>query len=108
MVLYLAGPYRGDIDANITAARKVAIELWERGYTVICPHLNTAHFEVDCNLPESEYIRRDLEILSRCDAIVMLPGWEKSEGACAELDYALIDRDDILVYYSADDLDGVM
>jgi len=100
MILYLAGKYRGDIDANIAAARKVAIELWEAGFTVICPHLNTAHFEVDCRVPEEAYLRGDLEILNRCDAIVMLPGWQSSEGACAERECAL--HAIIPVYYWPD------
>jgi len=84
MVVYLAGKYSGDIDANIAAARNVAIDLWERGYAVICPHLNTAHFEVDCKCRYEEYLARDCEILKRCDAIVMLPGWKESRGANSE------------------------
>ena len=84
MVVYLAGKYSGDIDANIAAARKVAIDLWERGYAVICPHLNTAHFEVDCKATYDDYITGDLHIISRCDVVVMLPGWKDSKGANLE------------------------
>lgn len=83
MLIYLSGPYRGNIAKNIEAARRVAVELWEQGYTVICPHLNTAFFERDCKITD-DYIRRDLEIVSRCDAVILLPGWQCSEGAREE------------------------
>ena len=36
-----------------------------------------------------EMIKIDLTYLSMCDSIYMLKGWEKSEGACAELYFAL-------------------
>ena len=89
IVLYVSGPYRGDVDKNIAAARAAAIELWELGYAVICPHLNTANFQNDCHIEDGEYILGDLEILKRCDGMIMLPGWETSEGACAEMRHAV-------------------
>ncbi len=90
MVIYTAGPYSPNaynptIAGNIQRAKSVAVELWEMGYTVICPHLNTAHFERYIDLPPEIYIERDLEIVKRCDGIVMLPDWEHSRGAVQEL-----------------------
>ncbi|HRF49353.1 MAG TPA: DUF1937 family protein [Anaerolineales bacterium] len=92
MLVYVSGPYTAkthdEISANIQAAREVAIKLWEMGHAVICPHLNTAHFEVDCNAKYDDYMRGDFELLAVCDAIVMLPNWRDSNGAVAELNYA--------------------
>lgn len=88
MLLYVSGPYSGDIDANIAQARRAAIDLWERGYAVLCPHLNTQHFEVDCKVGYEDYIRRDIEMVRRCDGMVMLPGWEGSKGALREKEVA--------------------
>jgi hypothetical protein len=88
MLVYVSGKYTGEIDANITAARKVAIELWNTGHAVICPHLNTAHFEIDCAAHYDQYIAGDLNMISRCDALVMVPGWEDSKGANIEKEYA--------------------
>ena len=84
MLIYIAGPYRGNVRENIAAARKAAIAVWEAGHTAICPHLNTANFEEDCKCENDRYLQGDLDILLRCDYAVFIPGWEESEGAKAE------------------------
>lgn len=88
MVLYIAGKYSGDVEANILAARRVAVQLWEAGHAVICPHLNTARMETDCSLPYEGYLKGDLQFIDRCDAIVMLDGWQDSKGAVLEHSHA--------------------
>ena len=89
-VAYIAGPYRGkthyEIEQNIRAAEAVAIKYWQLGYAVICPHKNTAHF--DGLAPDEVWLKGDLEILKRCDLIVMVPGWEGSMGSRAEKELA--------------------
>lgn len=90
MLVYVAGPYSskwGKIGEfiNILKARRVASKLWRMGYTVICPHLNSA---LITGLTQQEWYLRDLKLLSKCHVIVMLPGWERSKGARIELDYA--------------------
>lgn len=85
-IIYTAGPYRAPtewgVTENIRTAERYAIELWKQGWVVICPHKNTACFG-GC-LPDDTWLMGDLEILKRCDAIFMLPGWENSEGARVE------------------------
>ncbi len=48
-ILYVCGPYKGtdstETTKNVMTARSYAIEAWRRGWTVFCPHLNSAHFE---------------------------------------------------------------
>jgi hypothetical protein len=92
MIIYTAGPYSGDtnkeIEKNIEAATLVAAKLWEKGHAVICPHANTAHFEKLCEATYDQYLEGDLKIIARCDALVLLPGWEHSKGALREFDYA--------------------
>jgi hypothetical protein len=73
---------------NITAAKLIAIELWEAGHTVICPHLNTYWALAECDIPQDEYVKRDLQIVERCDGVVMIPGWEQSDGAVTEYMFA--------------------
>ena len=100
MLLYVAGPYRGMVEANIYEARQVAIKLWEAGHFALCPHLNTALFEHDCKVDDEVYINRDLDALARCDGIVMVQGWENSEGAKREHNYAL--ENGMRVWYDPD------
>lgn len=84
IVVYISGKYSGDIVANIDNARKLAIEVWEAGFTALTPHLNTIHFENDCQCVYDNFIAGDLELISRCDCLLMLPEWEKSKGALLE------------------------
>jgi hypothetical protein len=88
MIVYVSGRYSGDIDTNIQKAREAAIELWERGFVALCPHLNTAHFERDCKVLYATYIAGDLELLEKCHAVLMLKGWKKSRGATMEFKHA--------------------
>lgn len=90
MLIYVAGKYStGDVEENVALARKVAIELTQLGHAVFTPHLNFYHFEQDLpHRTHDEYLREDENILSRCDGIVMLPGWTDSPGANREYDYA--------------------
>ena len=51
---------------------------------------------------DTAYLDSDLEFLRRSDAVLMLPGWEKSEGSCQERLEALADI--IPVYFSIEEL----
>ena len=86
-VIYVAGPYRAqsedEVFNNIVHAREVAVELWQAGWAVICPHTNS--FFMGTRLGDDCFIEGDLEILSRCDAVYMMSNYEGSEGAKLEL-----------------------
>lgn len=89
---YVSGPYRDKrgvryVEENIRKAEAVAVELWRMGIPAICPHANTRHF--DGIIPPEDFIEGDLVMVSRCDLIVMMEGWEKSEGAKVELEHAM-------------------
>lgn len=85
-LIYTAGPYRGktenDVRLNVERAKWWAEALWRLGAVVICPHVNT--YEMDQAITPQEFVARDLEIVRRCDAVFMLPGWIASEGARLE------------------------
>lgn len=103
-IIYVAGPYKGDVEANIAKAEAASVELWRRGWVVICPHKNTAGFEKyeDASLPPEVWIQGDLVILSRCDAIFMLKDWQQSAGAKEERRFAI--AREIPVLYEGDRL----
>lgn len=85
-VVYVAGPFRAANQwqqfQNIRRAETLAFEVWRLGAVAICPHLNTAHFQ-DA-LPDKVWLDGDLEIVRRCDAVVLVAGWERSQGAKLE------------------------
>ncbi|HEY9060972.1 MAG TPA: DUF4406 domain-containing protein [Pseudobacteroides sp.] len=89
-IAYIAGPYRAKtklgIVLNIIRARKVAKKYWKKGYAVICPHSNSALF--DGVVPDETFLDGDIEILNRCDVIVAIEGWQRSEGTKNELRFA--------------------
>lgn len=86
-VAFICGPYRAEtprgIVENIRRAEAVALDYWQKGYAVICPHLNTALF--DGALRDEVWLEGDLELLRRSDLVVALPGWGKSKGSMCEL-----------------------
>lgn len=85
-VAFVSGPYRAEtprgIVENIREAEWVALRLWGFGYAAIFPHLNTALF--DGAAPDDAWLKGDLEIMRRCDLVVMVEGWKRSAGAAAE------------------------
>ncbi len=93
-LVYLAGPMRGIERYNFPAFDAAADELEKQGYTVLSP----ADMDRDIGFDETKDVatpefltdamRRDLEAVLRADAIFMLPGWEKSTGATAEMHVA--------------------
>lgn len=97
-IAYIAGPYRADtingVVQNIRKAEDVAIRYWKRGYAGICPHKNSALF--DGILSNDVWLKGDLAILSKCDAIVMMKGWESSVGASTERDIAMLEGIEII------------
>lgn len=87
---YVAGAYRGrshnDVAENIWAARQVATHLWSIGYAVICPHLNSAFMSGVA--PEESFLNGGLEMVRRCDLVVLVEGWQASQGTAREVEEA--------------------
>ncbi len=90
-LIYIAGAYRNHdtngVWENIMQACSIARKIWKLGLVAICPHTNTIFMDGD-DIPPEVFLEGDLEILRRCDAIFMLSGWEKSEGAVKEWELA--------------------
>jgi hypothetical protein len=86
-VVYIAGPFRGknhwEVEQNIRRAEALALEVWNLGgVAVICPHTNTRFF--DGAAPDEVWLDGDLELMARCDAVLMTPDFERSTGAKRE------------------------
>lgn len=92
---YLGCPFTGDEAEEEGRGRgiaKIASDLYARGHEVFSPICHgKAMAEAMGTATDWEYWERlDIEMLSRCDAllIVPLPGWRRSVGLYAEAGYA--------------------
>ena len=89
-VIYIAGPFRGDnaweVECNIRRAEELALGVWRHGGVALCPHCNTRFF--DGTAPDEVWLKGDLELLKRCDAVLLTINWRMSKGATAEKEFA--------------------
>ena len=77
-IIYIAGPMSGIKDFNRPLFNMVSAELTEQGHSV----LNPATLP-DC-LSQGQYMQICLPMVAVAHELVMLPGWEQSEGAYIE------------------------
>ena len=90
-LIYIAGPYNGDVETNIIKAENVSIALIRNGWFVFTPHKNTAGYEKyedGKNITIQTWIDMDLDMLERCDALYVMREWMTSIGTCGEISYA--------------------
>ena len=89
-VIYVAGPYRAETPLktlhNIRRAEAVALQIWQAGHVALTPHMNTRLFDGEC--PDEMWLAGGLELLRRCDAVMLVPGWENSAGTLIEIEEA--------------------
>lgn len=90
-VIYVAGPYRGktreEVAQNVAAARHVGKLCAIEGFFPVMPTVNTAHFDHDFPHVQNDqfWIDGTLELMRRCDAVVLVDGWQRSTGAVGEV-----------------------
>lgn len=87
MRIYISGRITGlTVREYLLRFNKAEQALRAGGHEVINPA------SIGLMMPESfthsDYLDIDIHLLSKCDAIYMLDGWEYSEGAREEHDYA--------------------
>ena len=106
MNIYISGPITGRSDEeNEKAFNEAKLEIMKLGHVPVSP------WDIGKVLPRSfthsDYMDIDIEILRRCDAVVFIDGWEKSDGC--QLEHAIVrswqlsvdpEFPDIKVYYS--------
>lgn len=107
-VVYVAGPFRAmnangrvncwGVQKNVMAAMTLALEVWKLGAVALCPHSNTMFFSDADGIADNMWLDGDLELVRRCDALILTPDWERSSGARAEAKYA--DSHNIPVFFS--------
>jgi hypothetical protein len=90
---YIAGPMRGYPKFNFPAFYKAEEELRSQGFSVINPARMDEEegFSPDCDpasVDSRAFFDRDVTAIRMSNGIIMLPGWEKSIGATAEMHIA--------------------
>lgn len=104
--LYIAGPMRGIAYFNYPMFDRIAGILREQGLCVISPadedrkqdgfdpfenpdYANPKACQFPSEMDFHSTVRRCLDAVLQCEEIVLLPGWERSSGAVAELTLAM-------------------
>lgn len=106
--VYVAGPYSADnvldVLKNIGRGEKACAELFAKGYAPFCPWHDKSYVidNPEADFKVSQFYAYSLAWLEVSDAVVLLPGWERSKGTIAEVDRA--EQLGIPVYYSVAEL----
>jgi|ETNvirnome_2_130_1030620.scaffolds.fasta_scaffold00290_19 hypothetical protein len=92
--LYLSGPITSTagnslwaLEQNVRVAEEVYLALLQTGVCApLCPHTMSRFFvgEIGWNA----FMKVDLELLERCDGLLLLPNWDLSSGAMQEVNHA--------------------
>lgn len=105
--IYVAGPYGATsaegIAANVLrASSEAAALLYQDGYAVFCPHSMSHGWERALGYTWQRTLDACCEWVLRCDAVLMLPGWQASPGSLLERKTAIAAG--IPVFYNRTDL----
>lgn len=88
---YISGPISHRSAQDRAKFRLLAethsVVLWEAKVLHFCPHVAMPPVGAS-DLAYEDWMELDLELVRRSDWLLMLPGWENSEGAVREFDLA--------------------
>lgn len=82
-VIYIAGPMTGKENYNRATFNYAESSLSAEGYIV----LNPARLPI--GMPDKSYLPICMAMLEQADMVYCLEGWKESEGARAEIAYAI-------------------
>ena len=97
--MFLSGPITSHEDFNHPTFHRIAAEFRMAGFEVCNP---AEFFDGDTSKERHEYMRESFKYLLEADTIVLLPGWQESEGSKVEAAVAK-ELDLIIVEYFEND-----
>lgn len=93
--IYVAGPYSSDnvigVLTNMRQGMRKATELLTKGYAPFCPWLDfhyTLMLQREETLTVPDYYAYSIAWLEVSDGVLLLPGWENSNGTLKEIEIA--------------------
>lgn len=85
-VVYVAGPYRApsawEKEQNIRAAEELGLRVWQAGAVALVPHTMNRFYEGAAD--DEIWLAGARELLRRCDALILVRGWQRSKGTQIE------------------------
>ena len=93
--IYISGPMSNTPNSNLEAFDKAEKQLKQLGFNVLNPHkiceeLNTKFSGMGKSPEYEDYLKEDIiQMLSKCDKVLVLPGWRGSEGSKLEIANAI-------------------
>jgi len=92
-LIYIAGCYTGttkeERNLNIEHARAVGREVARLGHFPVIPHCNSAYFDDTApDIPPEFWLEGDIVLMKRCDSVLFMLGWRRSQGALNEFEEA--------------------
>lgn len=106
-LVYIAAPYTGNKaqrDQNVEMAKYLGRLVAERGFYPVMPTVNTAGFEeLVPQKPAAFWYDATLELMKKCDCILLAPNWQNSAGCVNEALEA--NKLEIPVFYNLDQFD---
>lgn len=85
-VIYIAGPYRAatqwGVEQNIRTAEAAMLQVATMGLVPLCPHTMTRY--MDGTLTDDYWLMATMEMMRRCDGVLLCGDWEQSSGTLGE------------------------
>ena len=84
-LVYIAGAYDAPtpwgVRCNVRAAEDLAAKVNEADMAAVCPH----SWGAGGNVTHEHMLAATMEVMRRCDAVILVSNWRTSSGALAEV-----------------------